>query len=198
MKRLITMCAVVVMLLCTYASADIQYATGTGGGIWYYPNSGTVGTEFEANRNLTLSMLGIWDENGDGLSDAHDVALFATDGTLLASVTIAAGTSNPLVNGYRWADAAPVALVQGTHYVLGAFYPDGDDRFKDRATIDPAFTLVKDLYRDGAPFDIPTTEYFYDGRGWYGPNLQAVPIPAAVLLGLLGLGAAGVKLRKHA
>lgn len=40
-----------------------------------------------------------------------------------------------------------------------------------------------------------------DGKGidgWQRSDFEAVPVPAAVLLGMLGLGAAGVRLRKSA
>jgi hypothetical protein len=198
MKRVIF-----IAVMCAFVAAPtfadmIQYATGTSGGAWYYPGGGTVGTEFIVNQNLGLSKLGIYDYGQNGLGVAHDVALFAMDGTILASVNIGAGTTNPLENGYRWADASSVALVQGTHYVLGAYYSDGSDWFLDMAKIDPAFTLVRDLYRDDNSWAIPDTTYLGSGKGWYGPNLQAVPVPAAVLLGMLGLGAAGLKLRKLA
>jgi hypothetical protein len=192
--------SVVVMSLCAYASADIQYAGPPGGGTYNYPGGGNVGTEFIANENLTLTKLGIFDYGSNGLGNAHTVGLWTSGGALLTSLTIPAGTGTPLASGYRWADASPVTLVQGQSYIIGAFYSDGADWFVTNATIDPVFTLVTDLYRDGAPFAMPTTTYLGSGQGWYGPNLQAVPVPvpAAVLLGLLGLGAAGLKLRKFA
>jgi len=195
MIKRITFIAVVGMFLCTYASAElIQYASTPSGGWWYESPAGSIGSEFVVNQNLTLSKLGVWD---DGYLDvAHDVALFAMDGTVLASVTIGAGTSNPLEDGYRWADASPVALVQGTHYVVGAYYSTTNDWFRDYATIDPAFTVVAGLYHDSPSFLMPDVSW--NASGLYSANLQAVPVPAAVLLGMLGLSVAGLKLRKFA
>ena len=193
--------ALVVMLGGTYATADVtQYATGASGQTYHYVGGGTVGMEFEMNEDLVLSKLGVWDNGNNGFANAHDVALFAMDGTVLASATIGAGKVNPLSGGYRWADASPVSLVSGAHYVLAAYYRDGRDYFRTNAAIDPAFTLVTDLYDDGASLAMPTDTYFGDGvRGWYGPNLQAVavPVPGAVLLGALGLGTAGLRFRRR-
>jgi hypothetical protein len=197
MIKRITCIAVVGMFLCTYASADlIQYASSPWGTTYYEDPAGSIGSEFVVNQNLTLSKLGIWDENNDGLAVAHNVALFAMDGTVLASVTIVAGTSPALEDEYRWADASPVALVQGTHYIVGAYYSTTDDRFRDYATIDPAFTLVAGLYHDSPSFLMPDVKW--NTSGLYSANLQAVPVPAAVLLGMLGLSVAGLKLRKFA
>ena len=195
MKKLVLMCAVIAILLTTYSDAAVtQFATSTSGGEWTWtiPFSGTVGTQFTANEGLTLTKLGIFDYGQDGLWDSHQVALFDTAGNILASVVIGAVTANPLEDGYRWADATPVALVQGTDYILGAYYGNGYDWFMDTATIDPAFTFVSDLSLPWV-WGMPTESSFDDGRGWYGPNLQAIPIPApgAILLGGIGAGLVG-------
>ncbi len=191
MKRMFVMCAVIVVLLSAYANAAVtQYANSTSGGLWQFIPGGTVGTQFTANQNLTLTKLGVFDYGSDGLAESHQVALFDTAGNILSSVTIGAGTANPLEDGYRWADATTVSLVQGTDYILGAYYSDGSDWFMDTATIDPAFTFVADLYLDAA-WGMPTDTFFNDGRGWYGPNLQAIPAPGAILLGGIGAGLIG-------
>jgi len=69
-------------------------------------------------------------------------------------------------------------------------------------TTDPATPLVKDLatftltFNDLSGFSIGPIAAFGFGTG--PESLHHVPLPGAVLLGLIGLGIAGVKLRKFA
>ena len=57
----------------------------------------TVGFIFTATQNVALTALGFHDQQLNGLANAHDIGLFSTSGTLLASATIAAGTAAPLI-----------------------------------------------------------------------------------------------------
>ena len=102
--------------------------------------------------------------------------------------------------------------MQGQNYVVAAGYYDdhGADYFGTTASINPAFTLVTDLYVDGGGPTIafPNTPYLdsYYGPGdygWYGPNLQVgdavtlaavetVPEPASLVVwSLFGLSVGG-------
>jgi hypothetical protein len=93
---------------------------GTAGGVFhttysYWPN---------------INWLGYYDKDGDGLANSHVVSLW--DGTtIVASVTVPAGTEAPLVNGYRWAPLpSTVGLWYGHWYVIGA-QTDGVDTWGD-------------------------------------------------------------------
>ena len=91
------------------------------------------------------------------------------------------GVSKSLT-GLGWNDNQP-AWTEGTHYVsfLGVSPAGG--------TID---IDIFDTGIDTTPFgDSPATVVS-------GMQIQAVPVPGAVLLGMLGLSVAGVKLRKFA
>lgn len=67
---------------------------------------------------------------------------------------------------------------------------------------DPATLLVKDsatftlFFEDLSGYSIGPVVAF--GFGTRPDSLQHVPVPGAVLLGILGLGVAGIKLRRHA
>jgi hypothetical protein len=203
MKRtLLTLFAVLGASALTASAIPITLAGPPGGGNWHYASpGGTVGYEFTANRSLSVISLGVFDYGGDGLHGSHQVGLWDSGGALLGSVTIPAATGAPLSGGYRWVSiTAP--LVAGNNYVLGAEYhaDSGGDWFRDQAIIDPAFSLVQDLYLDNpAGLARPTIGYFNDGtRAWYGPNLKAVPDGGTTLVLLGGaLAGLGVLRRKY-
>jgi autotransporter-associated beta strand protein len=66
--------------------------------------------------------------NGSGLGSAHTVALWNAAGTLIASVTVPAGTAGQYLNGYWYAAlASPVTLTPNTGYTLAASQVSGGD-----------------------------------------------------------------------
>src|SRR5205823_556088 len=59
----------------------------------------TLGYDFTVGDTaLIVTQLGLWDENGDGLVNAHSVGLWDDAGALLASVTVPSGTIGILDN----------------------------------------------------------------------------------------------------
>lgn len=98
--------------------------------------AGTVGGVFLTTYSYwpNVNWLGYYDKDGDGLANSHQVALWDGNNNLLASVTIPAGTTAPLVNGYRWAPlTSNVGLTYGSWYVLAA-QADGVDTWGDLIT----------------------------------------------------------------
>lgn len=94
-------------------------------------SSGIVGGLFTSGSTpVPVTHLGFYDMNKDGLNRDHRVGIFSADATtLLASVTVPAGTSALLTNGYRWvALDTPFVLSPNTTYILEAevFANDGD------------------------------------------------------------------------
>jgi Concanavalin A-like lectin/glucanases superfamily/Immunoglobulin domain/Immunoglobulin I-set domain len=94
-------------------------------------SSGIVGGLFTSgNTPVPVTHLGFYDMNKDGLNRDHHVGIFSADAsTLLCSVTVPAGTSALLTNGYRWvALDTPFMLSPNTTYILEAevFNGDGD------------------------------------------------------------------------
>ena len=153
---------------------------------------GTAGSIFMANRSLWVTELGLWSGNGI-LVDAHDVGLWTSGGTLLASVTIPAGNTAPLVNGYRWvALAAPISLTTGSSYVLGAAFPSDGGGNRDglwgTAPINDAFTLLADRNLNTPTYGLVFPTHSVNDpavTGWFGPNLLAVteiPEPSTIVL----------------
>ncbi len=206
MKRYIILAALgLFLLLPTFASGAIQYA-GAPGGTAYWEDGGSVGSEFISNITADVIRLGIWDYNGDGLAGSHIVSLWDASGNLIVSATVGAGTVDPLIGGYRWVEVT-APIVAGQHYsILAKYYGNGvNDYIQTGASIDPAFTFVKDLDTQGTssyggpyiPDPVPgNAEYTMvsDWNGasgtptaWFGPNLQAIPEPATIIIwSLLG------------
>ena len=85
----------------------------------------TIAMEFVPVADITVTELGVFDggSDGPGLQTAHDVGLWASDGTLLAMNTI--DNNATLKNGFRFTKINPVILNAGENYILGAYYPAG-------------------------------------------------------------------------
>ncbi len=94
--------------------------------------TGTRGWEFAPRRDILITQLGVFDSGGDGLISPHEIGLWRRDpggftGTLLASVTVPAGTDTSLIGGYRWVSISPVVIRFGSgFYTVGAQYSTGD------------------------------------------------------------------------
>lgn len=159
----------------------------------------TLGWTFTTTGPITLTHLGIFDSEQNGLAEAHAIGLWRIGGTLLASTTVAAGTANPLVNQFRYADITDVMLEAGT-YTVGALYASGADTliFPGRAN---DFAMAAGLVFNTANF-APGDSLTYPevafgtAPAYFGPNFlfnaetTAVPEPATLTLfaaALLGL-----------
>jgi len=96
-----------------------QTFTGFAGAI----SNATIGWSFSLSNNVTVSSLGLYDSGGNGLANAHAVAIWTSGGTLVTSTTIPNGTGATLLGAYRYVAVPPVVLNSGQSYVIGALYP---------------------------------------------------------------------------
>ncbi|MBV6500151.1 MAG: hypothetical protein CJBNEKGG_02620 [Prosthecobacter sp.] len=101
-----------------------------------FPNYGSArdviyGSHFTAMDSCTLTHLGVYDHDQDGLTQAIPVGLWdATTQQLLASTTVSSGTGDPLFGSCRQhALDTPVVLETGKRYVVAAFYPSNSNDY---------------------------------------------------------------------
>src|SRR4051794_3722462 len=84
---------------------------GTGFTTSYPPGNYNLGYQFKVGSNsLLVDALGFYDMRENGLADAHQVGLWDLSGTLLASVTISAG-SHSLVHGFAFVSLFSPVLI---------------------------------------------------------------------------------------
>jgi len=151
---------------------------------------------FSVNTVLTVTHLGLFDRDENGMTREHEVGLFRySDGSLLTSGTMSLGKSNMLIDGFRYTNVFDVELQVGKQYMV-AYYTDhtgSSDGIHMDANVStiPEVDYLSGAYEGNAfglamPVNLTTAERI-------GPNflVTAVPIPAAVWLfgsALAGLG----------
>ena len=190
----------------TPAKADpaVTFDNLTSGSFLNVPDAATLGWRFTVNQPISVSALGIFDSGQNGLAQSYSIGIWNSGGGLVASGTVSSGTSNPLVNQFRYAPIAPVILAPGT-YDIGALYeaPADDPVITGGAVpadaptnfaTSPLITFDEAEGVAGGALTNPGGEFLpaFD-PGIFGPNFlaDAVPEPATLALfggGLLALG----------
>ena len=161
----------------------------------------TLGYVFSVKSGFEVTSLGWFDDCLNGFVDPHTVELFDTSsGTLLTSLTLSAGTVDPLTGSFRYHAVTPVTLTPGVTYLL-AGTTGNDDAYTENDdvcgfTINPNFIVPANA---GLFVDNTTTPEFTYPYGHYsdymtyaGPNLDGVATPEPASLLLFAAGCAGL------
>ncbi len=170
-----------------------QSTSYVGDGPW------TLGYLVHVNQTISVTQLGYFDFNQDGLVENHAVGLWTSTGTLLTSGTVLAGTADPLVGFFRYANIAPIALTAGQNYVIGGTHSRQEAYLLDVSSAgfstDPAITYsvgISDRFISGAALAFPTNNDPNRARGYFGPNFTFAPTtnvtPEGSSLALLATG----------
>lgn len=156
------------------------------------PANAVVGWEFSPLFDIEVTALGIFDFDGDGMSDVHTLAIWTSAGDLITQQLFVPGTGTTLIDQFRYQEIVPIMLQGDEKYIIGAYYPGtaGDaiavanfaNEFETSAFITALGGRVAST--DGFTFpDVESSAHFF------GPNFQftVVPVPAAAYLFLTGL-----------
>ena len=169
------------------AGSPVLGVTGGSGGT---PGATTThGWRFTANEAITITDLGLYDGDDDGMTIEHPIGLFRFDtAELLTSGTIHIGTGDPLIDHFRYIDVPDVTLQTGVDYVVAYYSATTSSDFviltPTDLWFDSSITYREARYGGGIGLAIPptVTTSFYR----IGPNFLFVPEPAS--LGLLLIG----------
>jgi hypothetical protein len=186
----------------TYAENPPLITALGNGYVYNNPYSQTLGNLFTvADKSITITALGMFDDGIPGLNQSHSVGLWTTSGLLLAGAYFSAGLDGFENNGFIYQNLTnQVVLQPGVSYVLGASYQsdstDGvyinsSSRYETWSSTVTFNGIARQTAR-GDGFGFPYGQIY--GQSYVSSNaLYIIPEPATLLL--LGLG--GLLLRRR-
>ena len=173
----------------TLALTSVEGTHFTSGGDQLY------GWIFSVNTPITVTSLGVYDENSDGLSISHDVGIYRqSDQLLLGSTTVPSGTAGTLLDTFRFESVSPFALATGTYVIVMTMPQFNSDLQVANATsftTASEITYITSAFDDGSALAFPNPAF--NGAfapGMFGANFtfsdSSVPEPSTY--SALGLG----------
>ncbi len=158
--------------------------------------TGTVGSKFTVSANVSVGKLGFEDELLNGLASSHQVGLWNSSGTLLASVTVQSGSGSVLIGNWRYETlTTPVTLIAGSTYTIGAQVTNGGDKWTDNGNspiefaINPTYSLGSppNVFSNGS-FAFPNLDGLLAALRWAPANLLPTTTQEQVPFTVTGTG----------
>lgn len=197
-----------VLLAVMIASASFLYAgtlgvtTSNTGSFGLNTGTWTLGYSFQVNSPITVTGLGVFDANSDGLNVSHAVGLWDSVGNLLASTTVPAGTVAPLNSFYRMETISGVSLTAGNIYYVGSVNGiDNDGWLQDPTTLiaAPEITYLSRRFEFSSGGLVFPDLAGSGTTGYFGGNFEfgtSTPEPTSLLMFGSGILAAAGALRR--
>ncbi len=128
-----------------------------------------LGYAFQATTNTTVTQLGFYDDFQNGLFQGHDVGLYNSGGSLIASTTVI--NSDPLVGFFRYHSIAPVSLTAGQTYVVSAVTGAEEYTYNPIGfSVDPRINYLGDRWVQSGSLQFPTNSTGL--TGYFGANIR--------------------------
>jgi hypothetical protein len=177
----------------TAAIAVTEIGNGTTSAL----GNGEYGWRFSLSSDITVTHLGVWDSNGDGLEQSvTTVRIWSSTREVLASAAVPGGEAAPLTDGFRYAAIDDLLLEAdgGTYYISAT-------SFFSLSNPQSAYLANGDGLETAGPITLEgSANAFNPGQfpsgtqagtaAYFGASFQFVPAPgAAGALALAGLTA---------
>lgn len=197
MSRLTSLASLVIAIgAAPQLAAQTQALTFVSSGSVGNNNDQNVGWSFNVLTGINVTGLEWFDTNGDGLSQSHQVGIWNSVGTLLASAIIPSGTAATLTGGFRFVPINAVFLAAAGGYIVGGLnFANSTDRIESNVTsqttvpeiqyVDATFSGLTSTFGRPDQFSSATT-------GFYGPSFTVSPVTSVPEPGTFVLMATGV------
>lgn len=178
------------------AGLGLDVTSGTGAAVCGFlcATGKTTGWTFALLSTMRVDGLGVWDSDADGLTRDIDVGLWTASGTLLASTTVTAASTqvasaNP---GGAWRMQGIPSLTLGAgNYVVGFVYVTDSNLVltNPSVTTDPALSFTGQSLRNNAVSGLQFPDTVLTVGPYFGATLQISPVaePSSIAMMASGL-----------
>lgn len=160
-----------------------------GGGNW------NLGWSFTVDQPLNVTSLAYYDDRGDDLLQAHDVAIWReSDQTMLVSGTVSPGD---LLEGlFRYTKVDGPTLVPGETYIVAGTSGADTESQNNAGTYAKGIHYVEARWRNDGALGYPD-QTAARSSGYHGASFGVGPVPAPGAIALLGIAGLAARRRRR-
>lgn len=153
-------------------------------------------------NGINVTHLSFFDDLGNGLNTSHDVGIWNSAGTLLASTTISAGTVDPLdaTGKFRSRAISPIFLAAGTDYVVAGVFLANSDLQAINMTglvMGSGITYGQTRFNNNGVNSLSFPTSTISQVGLPGGSFSYAPVPEPATMAAMGLGIAALLRRRR-